>query len=105
MGAVATSAGAQRHDASRDTIGRGRPATCLVDDPTRARCTFSPRNGDGSFMIDTAAGRYLFDHVGPDRMSVDYDNGARFVRQGEFVRSRDDRACWVRRPDRRICAW
>ncbi|WP_425230477.1 hypothetical protein [Sphingomonas sp.] len=105
LSAGAASADAQKHDLDGGTMGRGRPASCLVDTPPRERCTFYPRNGDGSFAIQTSIGRYYANRAGPDAIQVDFDNGARMVDQGVFTRSRDDRACWVRRPDRRICAW
>lgn len=103
--ALVSPASAQRRDADGGTIGKGKPARCLIDDPTRERCTFYPRNGDGSFAISTSLGRYYATRLGPNVMQFDYDNGARMVDQGRFVRSKDDPACWVQRPDRRICAW
>lgn len=89
----------------RDTIGDGRPVDCLIDTPPRQRCTFYPRNGDGSFVIQTRGGRdYYATRTGRDTMRFEVSDGSRSVDIGAFTRSRDDRACWVRR-DRRLCAW
>ena len=96
---------AQQRDRNGGTIARGKPAVCLVDQPERERCVFFPRDGDGSFAIRTSAGSYYANRIGPNRMSIGYDNGAGMVPQGVFVRSKDDRGCWVQKPDRQICAW
>ena len=90
-----------------DTIGDGRPVDCLFDAPPRVRCTFYPRNGDGSFVLEHRAGGgrlYYATRVGPNAMRFEVSDGRRSTDIGVFARSRDDRACWVRR-DRRICAW
>lgn len=90
---------------SGDTIGSGRAVDCLIDAPPRQRCTFYPRNGDGSFVLKRADGRLFYaTRAGPDAMRFSLSDRRRSIDLGGFVRSRDDRACWVRR-DRRICAW
>ena len=90
----------------RDSIGNGRPVDCLFDTPPRQRCTFYPRNGDGSFVLERGDGRLFYaTRTGPDTMRFSISNRRASVDAGGFTRSRDDRACWVRRPDRRICAW
>ena len=91
----------------RDTIGNGRAVDCLIDTPPRQRCTFYPRNADGSFVLESRAngGRlYYATRAAADAMRFEVSDGARSTSLGTFTRSRDDRACWVRR-DRRICAW
>ena len=92
----------------RDTIGNGRPVDCLIDTSPRARCTFYPRNANGSFALESRArGGHLFyaTRIGTDSMRFeDWDGGSTTINLGIFTRSRDDRACWVRR-DHRICAW
>lgn len=90
---------------ARDTIGQGRPVDCLFDAPPRQRCTFYPRNGDGSFVLERADGRLVYlTRTGAQAMRVSVSNGRSSADVGTFTRSRDDRACWVRQ-DRRICAW
>ena len=89
-----------------DTIGNGRPVACLFHTPPRERCTFYPRNGNGSFVLKRGNGRlYYATRTGPDTMRFSVSDGRDSVDVGGYARSRDDRACWVRRPDRRICAW
>ena len=104
----AASAGSPNRHGGRDTIGAGRPVACVIDAPPRRQCTFYPRNRDGSFVLESRAdgGRlYYATRTGANTMRFELSEGGRAsVDLGVFARSRDDRACWVRR-DRRICAW
>lgn len=104
--ALALPAGAQvGKRGSSDTIGNGRLVACLFDAPPRQRCTFYPRNGDGSFVLERADGRLFYaTRAGRDAMRFRIGSERSSADAGLFTRSRDDRACWVRR-DRRICAW
>lgn len=92
-------------DYNGGTIGRGRSAECVVDDEPRTVCTFFPRNGNGSFAIDVDGRVYYADLLRTGQITVDYDNGARMVPQGRFVRSKRNRACWVQGTTRRICVY
>ncbi len=85
-------------------IGTGRKATCQLQGRRRP-CIFYPRNGDGSFAVDVGGRAYYADRIAPGRVSIDYDNGARMVPQGIFVRSRGDRGCWTGPRRERLCAW
>ena len=104
--ALASSAGAQlAKRAGHDTIGNARPVSCLFDAPPRQRCTFYPRNGDGSFVLERADGRLFYaTSAGADAMRFRIGSERLSADAGLFTRSRDDRACWVRRRHR-ICAW
>nr|WP_314469132.1 hypothetical protein [uncultured Novosphingobium sp.] len=87
------------------TVSKGRPAQCVLDGDPRKVCTFYPRNGDGSFAIDVEGRAYYADKTAPNRITVDYDNGARMVPQGAFTRSPRDPACWVQGASRKICVY
>lgn len=84
-----------------------KAAVCDFGDGARVPCAFEPINKDGSFHItDKDDLTYTFTRVGPDRMAVEYYNGARPVTNGIFLRDRRDRACWISRREKlRLCAW
>lgn len=77
-------------DYNGGTISKGRAAQCVLDGGPRKVCTFYPRNGDGSFAIDVDGRAFYADKTSPERVVVDYDNGARMVPQGAFTRSKRD---------------
>jgi len=85
-------------------IETGRKATCQLHG-RRQPCVFYPRNGDGSFAVDIGGRAYYADRTASGRVSIDYDNGARLVPQGIFVRSRSDRGCWSGPARTRLCVW
>jgi hypothetical protein len=86
-------------------ISRGRPARCVLNTDAPRVCTFYPRNGDGSFAIDVDGSAYYAEKASADQIDVDYDNGARMVPQGAFIRSVKDPACWLHGSSRKICIY
>ncbi|WP_140984635.1 hypothetical protein [Asticcacaulis tiandongensis] len=84
-------------DFNGGTITAGREASCSIGeaDAERQSCIFFPRNKDGSFAIDVSGKAYYADKVDQTRVVLFYDNGARLVPLGQYVRSKDQSDCWV----------
>jgi hypothetical protein len=87
------------------TISRGRLAKCVVNSDAATMCIFYPRNGNGSFAIDVGGSAYYAIKLSPTEINVDYDNGARMVPQGSYIRSNLDRACWLQGAKSKICVY
>lgn len=85
-----------------------KPARCFTTDDGYYPCDFRPTDRSGSFEI-RARGyptyNLMIDRPGFAFGFVTYDERAMRL-PGEYVRSRDDGACWANpETETKICAW
>lgn len=96
-------------------IGTGRRAKCIIDDDYGPiDCAFYPRNGDGSFVIQTTSGVHWATKISPSKIDVwaigKHSGRIRKLHMGVYERSRKEPACWYL-PDstpsmpQRICVY
>lgn len=75
---------------------QARPATCYNSDDGTYPCDFAPYGGNSSFTARGAGQEYTIDIYEPGYASGSVlIDGRVILLPGTFLRSRQDRACWV----------
>jgi len=86
-----------------------KAARCFTTDDGFYDCNFQTFGGDGSFVI-SAANKPTFtltmNAPGVAFGSADFGTGRNVGLPGQYIRSRQDPACWVNNATKaQICAW
>jgi hypothetical protein len=86
-----------------------KAARCFTTDDGYYNCNFQGFGGDGSFVI-SAPNRPTFTlsmvQPGVAYGSADFGTGRNVNLPGQYIRSRQDAACWVNNATKsQICAW
>ncbi len=90
-------------------LAMAKPARCFTTDDGNYNCNFRAVGGDGSFVI-SAPGIPTFtlqiSEPGVGYGFARFNGGRNVSLPGTYIRSRQDRACWVNNStNTKICAW